>query len=105
MLFHRAERTNEQAADMSTRFRWVTLALIVALIVINYVDRSAISYAVTPLRTEFGITTAQYGIVSSVFAIGYMVFAFLSGPLVDRYGPRRVLLGAITIFSIATAVV
>lgn len=97
--------TDERAADMSTRFRWVTLALIVVLIVINYVDRSAISYAVTPLRAEFGITTAQYGIVSSVFAIGYMVFAFLSGPLVDRYGPRRVLLGAITIFSIATALV
>jgi MFS family permease len=90
---------------MQTRFRWATIALIVALIVINYIDRSAVSYAVAPLQREFGISTAQYGIVSSAFAIGYMVFAFLSGPLVDRFGPRRVLLVAITIFSLATALI
>ena len=88
---------------MQTRFRWVTIALVIALIVINYIDRGAISYAATPLRREFGITTAQYGIISSVFSIGYMVFAFLSGPLVDRFGPRRVLLSAIVVFSVATA--
>jgi predicted MFS family arabinose efflux permease len=88
---------------MQTRFRWVTITLVVALIVINYIDRSAVSYAVKPLQQEFGITTAQYGIISSVFSIGYMVFAFLSGPLVDRFGPRRVLLTAIAIFSVATA--
>ena len=88
---------------MKTRFRWVTIALVIALIVINYIDRSAVSYAVKPLQAEFGITTAEYGIISSVFSIGYMVFAFLSGPLVDRFGPRKVLLTAITIFSVATA--
>lgn len=90
---------------MKTRFRWVTIALIVALIVINYIDRSAISFAVTPLQQQFGITTAQYGIISSAFAVGYMVFAFMSGPLVDRFGPRRVLLVAITIFSISVALI
>lgn len=88
---------------MPTRFRWATIALIVALIVINYIDRSAISYAVTPLQSEFGISTAEYGVISSVFAIGYMVFAFLSGPLVDRFGTRRVLLTAILLFSLCTA--
>ncbi len=90
---------------MRTRFRWATIALVVALIVINYIDRSAISFAVAPLEREFGITTAQYGVISSAFAVGYMVFAFLSGPLVDRFGPRRVLLVAITIFSISVALI
>ncbi|MDN5917617.1 MAG: MFS transporter [Pseudonocardia sp.] len=90
---------------MQSRFRWVTIGLIVALIVINYVDRSAISYAVEPLEKEFGITTAQYGFISSIFSVGYMVFAFISGPLVDRFGPRKVLLTAIALFSVSVALI
>ncbi|MCX2731700.1 MFS transporter [Saccharopolyspora sp. NFXS83] len=90
---------------MSTRFRFVTLGLVVGLIVINYIDRSAVSYAVEPLEQAFGITTAQYGIISSVFSIGYMVAAFVSGPLVDRFGTRRVLLAAIALFSVTTALI
>lgn len=90
---------------MSTRFRFVTLGLIVGLIIINYIDRSAVAYAVEPLQEEFGLTTAQYGIISSVFSVGYMVAAFLSGPLVDRFGTRRVLLVAVALFSITTALI
>lgn len=90
---------------MGTRFRFVTLGLIVGLIVINYLDRSAVSYAVGPLESAFGITTAQYGIISSVFSVGYMVAAFLSGPLVDRFGCRRVLLVAVALFSVTTALI
>lgn len=89
---------------MRTHFRWATVALIVLLVVINYIDRSAISYAVDPLSKEFGISTAGYGVISSAFSIGYMIFAFLSGPLVDKYGPRKVLLTGMIIWSLATAI-
>jgi sugar phosphate permease len=89
---------------MRQHFRWATVAMIVVLVVINYIDRSAISYAVKPLESEFGIDSAGYGIISSAFSIGYMVFAFLAGPLVDRYGPRRILLVGMVVWSIATAV-
>ncbi|MET8784711.1 MFS transporter [Streptomyces sp. NPDC004589] len=84
--------------------RWLTLGLIVTLIVINYIDRSAISYAVDPLTKAFGISKSQYGLISSAFSIGYMVFAFLAGPLVDRYGARRILLVGVAIWSVVTAV-
>ncbi|MBP0461256.1 MFS transporter [Streptomyces montanisoli] len=87
-----------------SRVRWLTLGLIVALIVINYIDRSAVSYAVDPLTKAFGISKSQYGYVSSAFSIGYMVFAFLAGPLVDRYGARRVLLLGVALWSVVTAV-
>lgn len=84
--------------------RWLTLGLIVVLIVINYIDRSAVSYAVDPLSKAFGITKSQYGLISSAFSVGYMVFAFLAGPLVDRYGARRILLVGVAIWSVVTAV-
>ncbi|KAA9161616.1 MFS transporter [Amycolatopsis acidicola] len=89
---------------MRQHFRWATVAMIVVLVVINYIDRSAISYAVKPLEAEFGIDSAGYGIISSAFSIGYMVFAFLAGPLVDKYGPRRILLVGMVFWSIATAI-
>ncbi|GAA2860660.1 MFS transporter [Pseudonocardia halophobica] len=91
--------------EMHSRFRFVTIGVVIALIVINYVDRSAISYAVQPLEQAFGITTAQYGIISSVFSVGYMVFAFVSGPLVDRFGTRKVLLAAVMLFSVSVALI
>jgi sugar phosphate permease len=88
---------------MRTHFRFVTIALVVSLIVINYIDRSAVSFAVRPLSEAFGLNAASYGIIGGVFSVGYMVFAFLSGPLVDRFGPRNVLLGAVLVWSAATA--
>ncbi|UNT00677.1 MFS transporter [Streptomyces tubbatahanensis] len=83
--------------------RWLTLGLIITLIVINYIDRSAVSYTVEPLTEAFGITKSQYGLISSAFSIGYMVFAFLAGPLVDRYGARRTLLVGVALWSVVTA--
>ncbi|MGW0180791.1 MFS transporter [Nocardia sp. NPDC003345] len=83
--------------------RWWTIAIILGLVVVNYVDRSAISFAATDLKAEFGITPGQYGIISSAFSIGYMLFALLSGPLVDRYGSRKVLIAGMFIWAAATA--
>ncbi|MCX0270444.1 MFS transporter [Nocardia zapadnayensis] len=83
--------------------RWWTIAIILGLVVVNYIDRSAISFAASHLRDEFGITTGQYGVISSAFSIGYMLFALLSGPLVDRYGSRRVLIVGMFIWAAATA--
>lgn len=83
--------------------RWWTVTIILGLVVVNYIDRSAISFAATDLRTEFGIDSGQYGVISSAFSIGYMVFALLSGPLVDRFGSRRVLIAGMFIWAAATA--
>ncbi|HEX3591463.1 MAG TPA: MFS transporter [Pseudonocardiaceae bacterium] len=71
---------------------------------INYIDRSAISFAVQPLTDEFHITSSQYGLISSAFSVGYMIFAFLTGPLVDRFGPRRILLIGMVVWSLASAI-
>lgn len=83
--------------------RWWTITIILGLVVVNYVDRSAISFAATDLRGEFGITSGQYGVISSAFSIGYMLFALLSGPLVDRFGSRKVLMVGMFIWAAATA--
>ncbi|WP_028921567.1 MFS transporter [Pseudonocardia acaciae] len=85
--------------------RWTIVLLIVSLVAINYIDRSALSYALGPLGTELGIDNAGYGVINSAFNIGYLVFAFLVGPLTDRYGCRKILLASMAVWTVATALV
>ncbi len=64
-----------------------TLLLFLAYIV-AYVDRSALSIATPEVRREFSLNVAQMGILLSVFPWAYGLAQLLSGPLVDRAGPR-----------------
>ena len=46
------------------------------------------------LGTGFGTTPAQFGWLVSLVALPAVILAIPSGLLVDRFGPRRILLGA-----------
>jgi MFS family permease len=91
-------------ATVATRFRWLIIAVILAVVVVDYADRSAISFAPRPLPSQFGITTAGYWLISSAFAVGYLVFALLSGPLSGRFGPRRILLTGVIAWSLVSMI-
>jgi MFS family permease len=82
-------------------FRWVIILLAFIATIINYLDRSAISYAIGPLKELFHLTDADFGLVGSAFGIGYILCTFLGGILVDRYGSRRVWSAAAIIWSIS----
>ncbi len=84
------------------RFRWLIVALLFAIAVVNYVDRSAISYAIVPIARELGLDEAARGLVLGAFGIGYAVTTLIGGLLVDRYGPRRVLMVAVLLWALAT---
>jgi MFS family permease len=79
------------------------MGLIIGLVLINYIDRSAIAYARGPISKSFGISPAQWGVISGAFSIGYLLVAFLSGALVDRFGPKKLLTTAVVVWSLASA--
>lgn len=89
---------------MRTKYRWGIVTLIAIITLINYLDRSAISYATVPISHSLHINDAQWGIIDSAFSIGYLVFAFIGGALVDRHGPKRVWSFAASIWSLVTIV-
>lgn len=89
---------------MRTKYRWGIVTLIAIITLINYLDRSAISYATVPITHSLHINDAQWGIIDSAFSIGYLVFAFIGGALVDRHGPKRVWSFAASIWSLVTIV-
>ncbi len=72
------------------------LALLTALNLLNYIDRSVL-FAVQPLvQTEFHLSNIQVGYLTSAFLGFYMVAAPFTGPLADRYSRKLIIvLGAI----------
>jgi MFS transporter, Spinster family, sphingosine-1-phosphate transporter len=77
-------------------YPWTALSLLTALNLLNYIDRSVL-FAVQPLvQSEFHLTNAQVGYLTSAFLGFYMVAAPFTGPLADRYSRKLIIvLGAV----------
>ena len=77
-------------------YPWTALVILTALNFLNYIDRSVL-FAVQPLvQSEFQLTHAQVGYLTSAFLLFYMVAAPFVGPLADRYSRKLIIvLGAV----------
>ncbi len=73
-------------------FRWIVIVLLFYITVANYIDRSAIAFAIGDIKTELGLGPAEIGLILGAFGLGYAVTTFLGGIAVDRWGARAVLL-------------
>lgn len=74
----------------STRYRWVVTGLIFFITLVNFIDRSAISFVIEPLKREFNFTDSQFGMILSAFGVGYVLLTSFGGWLVDVLGARIV---------------
>lgn len=74
----------------STRYRWVVTSLIFFITLVNFIDRSAISFVIGPLKQEFNFTDTQFGMILSAFGVGYVLLTAFGGWMVDVLGARIV---------------
>src|SRR5262245_35111506 len=77
--------------SQGTRGRFTLLRLTLALSMITYLDRVAISSAALVIRGDLQLTAVQMGWVFSAFTLAYAAFEIPSGWLGDVIGPRKVL--------------
>lgn len=68
------------------------IILIFLTTLVTYFDRVNISFLLPYFQNEFGWTTAQLGLISSAFFVGYTVFQIPWGKLADKIGGKRTLL-------------
>jgi MFS transporter, ACS family, hexuronate transporter len=68
------------------RFRWAALAVFALSTVINFLDRATLAQLAIPVRQEFHLTNAQYGLIQTAFYIPYALMAPLAGMWIDRVG-------------------
>ena len=81
--------------------KWI-IALIAVITVINFIDRSAISFVLQPLEAEFGISKVDFGIIAAAFGMGYLITTFFGGVVVDRLGTVGTWAISAVLWSIAT---
>jgi MFS family permease len=81
---------------------WIAL-LIFTVVIINYIDRIALSVAAKPIVAEFGFSPVQMGYLFSGFLWTYVVCLVPLGLMVERIGAKNMVGGGIAIWSTATA--
>lgn len=87
-----------------TRTRWFIVALLFCMGVLMFIDRVNISIAAKYIMPEYGLSDMQMGGIFSAFVLGYAILQIPGGWLGDRFGPRKILVGAICWWSAFTAV-
>ena len=71
--------------------KWVIVATMFIAIICNYLDRQLLSILKPEILEHFGIGDMQYAWIVNVFLICYALMYPVSGILVDRFGPKRVM--------------
>ena len=75
-------------SNKPSKVRYQMLALIFVNVVINYMDRSNISVAISAIGGEYNFSTIQTGLILSAFGWTYVAFQIPGGMLIDKLGPR-----------------
>jgi ACS family hexuronate transporter-like MFS transporter len=81
--------------------RWLIVAVIFLATVFNYVDRQIVSILKPMLKKEFNIDDLGYALVINVFTVCYALMYPVSGWLVDKFGPKKVMLYGVISWSLA----
>lgn len=88
-------------SKLSAFQKWI-IVLIAIITVINFIDRSAISFVHQHLEAEFGITKVDFGMIASAFGIGYIFTTLFGGVVVDRFGTIGTWAISAVLWSVAT---
>ena len=82
--------------------RWRIAIMLAIITTINYIDRSVFGVVAPTIRDLFSISDANYGDITSGFLLAYGIGQLVAGPLIDRYGTKRVFGFAALAWSLAT---
>lgn len=75
---------------MKQNYRYQIMLMMVIMVVINYIDRGAISYAQEDIIGEFGFDVKAWGSVLGYFGFGYLFGSLFGGFMADSKGPKFV---------------
>jgi len=92
-LWHGAQRKNA----------WRILPLMIAALLLSYIDKNNAGFAALTMRHDLGMTTAQFGFGASLLFVGYCALEVPSNLALYRYGARRWLARIMITWGLATA--
>ena len=73
-------------------YKWLLVALLWVVALLNYLDRQVIFSLFPPLEAEFHLSSVQLGFLGTAFLWVYGLLSPVGGYVADRFGRRRVIL-------------
>lgn len=83
-------------------FQWFVFALCFCIVLLDGFDTAAIGYVAPSLLKEWGIAKPALGPVLSAALFGLAAGALSAGPLADRLGRKKVLVGSVFVLGLFT---
>jgi MFS transporter, Spinster family, sphingosine-1-phosphate transporter len=78
------------------------VALLLAINLFNYVDRTVLASVESPIRDHFRVSPTSTGLLGTAFLVSYMVFSPLFGWLGDRYRRWALVAVGVIVWSLAS---
>lgn len=91
------------AVAKPSHIRYALIVFLFVITTINYADRSTFSIAGSAASEALGLNPVQMGFILSAFGWAYVAAQIPGGALLDRFGVKRVYVGAIALWSLFTA--
>jgi len=88
------------AASRATKW---SLAVLIAINILNFYDRHVAAAVVEPIRKEFLLTDTQLGWINTAFTILYGVVGLPLGRLADRVSRKKLLSAGVAVWAMLTA--
>jgi len=81
---------------------WGVLVLLCGVLFLDGLDVSMVGVALPSIRADLGLSTSQLQWIVSGYVLGYGGLLLLGGRAADLLGRRRVLLAALSVFTVAS---
>ena len=98
-----ADQTPKPAAKRSGSMAHVTLGILFAMNLLNYIDRSILNGMLPLIKKDWGLSDEKLGFLVAAFTIVYMVAAPVFGWLGDRYSRKWIAGVGVAVWSVSTA--
>jgi MFS family permease len=89
---------------MNRRATYSSLAVLVAVNVLNFYDRHVIGALTEPIRKEFGLSDSQVGLIGSAFIWLYAIVGLPLGRAADSWSRRKLLASGMLVWTVLTGV-
>jgi ACS family tartrate transporter-like MFS transporter len=80
--------TPERQRQIILKVSWRLMPLIVICYLINYIDRTNVSFAALTMNKDLGLSAYLYGLGAGIFFFGYAAFEVPSNIVLQRVGAR-----------------
>ncbi|HEX2301939.1 MAG TPA: MFS transporter, partial [Pseudonocardiaceae bacterium] len=80
--------------------RWIVFAVVGLSFLMIAMDQTSIATALSSLQRDLGTDLAWTGWTITIYSVGQILALPLAGRFGDRYGARRLFLGAITVWTL-----